>query len=583
MRCLFLLLLFLFLTPALKLFGVSVDLPELPKTPVSQLGMGQLSEVLSTNSTEAWNTIAEEAKQKALSLAQSGDIKQASNWLYTSLAASVCGREGEKMPIELKRIFIENIPVFFDFYESLTKYDSLSNACDVATQLFINQPAQAKKYFRATLALALIYDVSLPPNWPRCNVVDEPTQVSMPQEIFLYLTLHADKLAFDLNKLSIAELIHVMGLCGPLPELEKVFVENIKLREIENVQTSIKTDSSRARGAKSKDWDTTKNDFTLENIKRLGATPYEKTFYAWRLANANGIPCLFFNDSVRSTKFAWLAYMNGAGTWKFDVFRDPASKMLFGAPLNPQTWKPITMFDLHRLVKREHITEKSAQSIVLYRLAQLLSDAGKYALARDFAKKALEENPLNWRAYSLLIPSMARCGASSKELDEVYRQSFEAFKDFPEQSTKMLNLYRDNLIARKKAKEADTLFHNAMKPINRANPGLVAVLYGDVLEDMLSRAKSDSEALSVFKNVMRYSSKAPVQFYDYVAKPSIEYFWKKNDRKSAFAAIKITSSLARSNSYVENALNDIKIKFEDEIKLEKQGPTAEKKPKPFYE
>ncbi len=580
MRRLFLVVVFVLF--ALKTWGERIDMPELPKTPISQIGMSQLSETLMLNSEEAWNNIATSAKDKALELAQTGDIKQATNWLYTSIVASVFAKEGAGMPVELKRIIIDNLPAFFDFYESLTIHDSLGNACDVMTQIYLNQPAQTKKYIRAVMALSLIYDRSLPTTWPHCNVADEPTQVSMPQEIFLYFSLRADKLPYDLNKLTIGELIHLLGICGPLTELETVFDEKIKIREIENVHSSIKTDTSRVRGSKVKEWDTNKIDFTLQNIKRYGASPFEKTFYAWRLANANGIPCIFFNDSMRGNKYAWLAYMAGAGDWKLNVFRDMASKYMFGAPLNPQTWRPISMFELYNLTKREIVSEKFVQSIVLYRLASLFLDAGKYKLARDFSKKAIEANPLNSRAYSLLIPSMARCGAESKEIDAMYKQSFEVFKAFPEESTKMLNMYRENLIARKRGKDADELFANAMRQVMRTNAGLVAVLYGDVLEDMYKRSKSNNEAFALYKNIMRNATKAPAQFYDYVARPTIEYFWSKNDKKTAFAAIRYTATTLKSYSRAVESLNSLKTEYEEQMKLEKDN-TAEKKAPPFYE
>ena len=557
---------------AIRGFGVVVDLPELPKTPVSQLGMGPLSEALSTNSAESWNTIATSSRDKAIELAQSGNIEQASNWLYTSLAASLCAKEAVDMPVELKRIILENIPAFFDFYESATEYDSLSNACSILTQIFLNQPAQVKKYLRAAMALGLIYDTALPANWPKCNVASEPTQVSMPQEIFLYFSLKAEKLPFDLNRLTIGELVWVMGIPGPLTELETVFTENMKLREIENVYSSIKTDTSRVRGSKSKDWDLEKVDFTLANIKEKGATPYEKVYYAWRLANANGVPCMFFNDSIRSASYAWLAYMNGVNEWKFNVFREQASKSLFGYPINPQTWRPISSFELNKLAKRDIVSPSAMKSIVLTRLAVLLSDIGKYRMARDFAKQAIDTNPENWQAYRVYIPSMARCGAESKELDVAFKNSYEVFKKYPEQSVKMLNLYRANLIARKRAKEADILFANAMKPIMRVNPALVAVLYGDVWEEMLSRAKTSTEALSIFRGIMRNASRAPEQFYEYVGNPVIEYFWNKNDRKAAYEAIKIVASSSRSSDKVKDSLKSLKEKFDDEVKSEKEDP-----------
>ena len=556
------------------------ELPDLPKVPVLPIGKSQLEEVLINDSAEKWGEISELCKQKALELALAGNITESTNWLYTHLAALVCMKDGAEMPSELKTIIFENLPAFFDFYETASEDDSIVNACSVLTSIYKNQPAKTKQLLRTAMALSLVYDSPFPAEWPECNMPDKPTQVSFAQEVFLYFSLRADKLAFNLQKLTVGEQIFVVGIGGPLTELESLHKEGFRPRDIEETYASLKIDTKRA--GRGKAWDTEKESFTLENIKTLGGIDPERVYYSWRVANANGVPCLYFSDTIRGKTYSWLAYFTEKGLWQTDVFRDPLSKSSYGHPLNPQNWKPVLLFD----IKSESIREKNVfDSIVLCRLAKVFFDAGKFPSARDFAQKAIDAYPENWRAYSILVPSMARSGAESDELDVAYQKSIEAFSKYPEQSVKMLNLYRSNLIARGKGKEADKMFFDAMKPMFKLNSGLATSMCGEVLEEMFSRAKTPSEALNIYRGVLRLSSKAPKECFDYIVKPVAEYFWsKKEDRKTAYAVLRSFDRIAKSNKgYVLSNYNRLKKSFDDQVKAEKEeSKNKKKKSKDFY-
>ena len=566
--------LFIFATAAACL----ADMPELPKTPVMTLGKEQFDAALLSNSPQEWENLASFSMLKAVELAKSSDVSNAVNWLYTALAAESFAKAGKNLAPELKRIIMENLPAFYDFYETMDASDSMSNAYDTLQTLFENQPAKVKQYLRAAMALSLVYDYPLPANWPNCNVPDEPTQVSAPQEIFLYFSLRADKLAFDLNKLTIGELAFVMGIPGPLTELEGVFVPNFKPSDLRGVYASIKTDKSRERGAKSAKWDFSKSEFNLKGIKAVGAVDFEKTYYAWRVANANGVPCLFFNEKTGDGDFAWLAYMGKDGKWQLDEFRNPLSKGCDGRPLNPRTWRPLSMFDFNRIMRRDINSEKGMKSCAMARLAEALMNENKFEASRDMARAALAENPDNWRAYAVLIPAMARSGASSAEIDAEYTSSFEKYKAYPEQSIKMLNIYRANLIYRKKGRLADELFMNAIKPIFKTNPAMATSIFGDALMDMLRRANSHSEAMSIYRSAMRSASKTPAECFEYITKPAAKYFYENGDVRAAMTAIRaIESASGRSKKNLAERVAELKNFIIEEERLKKEAEAADKK------
>ncbi len=556
-------------------FGAFVsNAQELPKTPTLPISKYQLSEVLSEDTAEKWSELSATSKEKAFALLAEGKIADATNWLYTHLAAEMFAKNWAEVPRELKGALLSDMPAFFDFYETILEDDSMTNAATILSDIFRNQPVKFKEFLRSALALSLIYDNPMPAGWPTCNMPDEPTQVSHPQEIFLYYSLHADKMGVDFKKLTVGELIFALGVAGPLTELESVFEEGFTSSKISLVYSSIKIDTKRVRRGRSVKWDTEKTPFTLENIKNFGGTDAEKVYYTWRVANANGVPCLYFSDVIRGETYAWLAYLKNNGGWEMDVFRNPLTKGSYGHPLNPQNWKPISSFDVKRRTIRD---QKIYDSAILARFAKAFFDAGKYASSRDYAQKAIEADPENSLAYSILVPSLARCGAEADKIEVAYKDSVLAFSKYPEMSTKMLNLYRSNLIARGKAKEADKMFVEAMKPIFKSCAGLAVSLYGDVLLDMYSRCKKPTEVLNIYKNVLRFASKVPAECFDYVVQPTANYFWEKNDRKSAFATLRAFERVAKSSPTISSKFNKLKEDFTEQEKAEKDAKNNKKK------
>ncbi len=554
----------LFFVAVIVLFqcaALANSLPELPDFPKQTLTKIQIGQALSEDSEEGWQTLAQSLKQKALGEAKADKFDDAAGDLYAALLADVFAKNAADMPKELKRILLENPPAFFDFYETLSETDSVGEALSVLTKIYTNQPAQTKKYLRAAMALSLVYDTALPSDWPNCGVHDEPAQIANAQEVFLYFATRGGKLAFDMSKMTVGELVFMTAVAGPVSELELVAEDNFSPTKIENAVNAVRLD---ARGGGKKKWE--ENSFTLENLKKLGGTQHERVYYAWRVANANGVPCLFFHEKSKNATHTWLAYMTESGSWKTDVFRDRAAKSDFGAPLNPQTWKPVSEFDIRRLQKRETVAKASAESIVSARLANAFLEAGDFKNARAFAQKAVDGDSENRRAYPPLISAAARSGASSSEIDALYTQSIQAFEKYPLQAVKMLNHYRANLIARKRVQEADAMFMAAVKPVFRTRPAEALIMFDGVFLDMVSRQKNDTAVFSLFNSVMRSSSKAPEQFAEYIAIPLAKYFWDKGESKSALKVLKLAEHAVRSPKKTQAKLAEMRADYEAELK-----------------
>lgn len=554
-----------------------VELPDLPKTPVSPLGRESVDAAFAADSSESeggWAAVAADAKKRALEFALKDDVKSAADWYYAFLAADWFANGGADMPKELKRAILDDLPAFFDFYE--TAPNSIGAAAPVLGAIFLNQPAQAKKYLRAAMALSLVYANPLPGSWPVFEVPDEPTQVSQPQEIFLYLSLRADKMPFDMSKLTVGELVFSTGIAGPLTELEGLADGRFEPSKIESAALSIKLDASRVRGSHIAKWDEERAPFTLENLAKYGGSQHERLYYAFRKANANGVPCVFYTVNIGRTMYSWIDYMEAPMKWRTDVLRDPKTKNAHAVVLHQLTWKPLSSFDFARVKIRANTEESTHNSIVLARLARLLFDFGENKKAEDFARRAIDLDALNPLAHSVMIASSARAGADAKTIDALFRQSIEAFAAYPEQCAKMAREYRNNLIMRKRFAQADAVYNAVLKPVFRKNPELAAVLYSDVIVDMVDRAETPAQKMSLYSSVLRAAHKAPNESFTYITVPVVQYFKKRGDAKDAEKALRAAeSNLLKSGSpRVIADFKNLKEELAEDEKAQKNSPSA---------
>lgn len=112
---------------------------------------------------------------------------ESASWIYTAFAAEMFAEFGGEMPFELKSAILEDLPSFFDFYETMAPCDKPAGVCRMLASIHSLYPAQFRKYRRAAYAIALIYDDEPPIDWPECNVPSNPTRMSVPTEIFFIL------------------------------------------------------------------------------------------------------------------------------------------------------------------------------------------------------------------------------------------------------------------------------------------------------------------------------------------------------------------------------------------------------------
>lgn len=524
-------------------------LPELPNFPVTPLGAADFEALAKSDTPEGWKAFAGRSRKTAEEFFKRQLYDESASWIYTALAADMFAEYGAEMPFELKSAILEDLPSFFDFYETMTPSDKPAGACRMLASIHSLYPVQFKKYRRAAYALALIYDDEPPIDWPECNVPSNPTRMSVPTEVFFYFAENPATLVFPLEKLTVGELIWVMGVGGPMDELKSLRNPNIAPYSLEKLVASMKTDMSRISLGNYEPWPEDV-PYTPENIKKRGGAPIDKAYCAWRTANANGIPCVYFSyrskTNPKDVGTAWFAYMARAGVWKYDVGKDHSAPLsAFDRPLNPQTWKPIQMFDLRMLERRHMAYKQGIYSLVFLRISEMLYKSGDYNSSAYFADKAKKANVENWKAYVQYIMARARFGASTPELDSHWRKAYEAFRRYPEKCVDIIGMYRATL-ARRNPREGARIFIAEMRSIAKSDPALAVQIFADTLRKDFAALDSKNDIFPLYAEVMRAAAAHPDIAYEKIVEPLIGLFAEQLDDAGAKKAFTIFESATRA-------------------------------------
>ncbi len=525
------------------------DLPDFPKLPLSA---EQLNDYTKGDSAENWKKLANEAKTKAFDFALNKAYDSAADWIYTYLAAQYFSEKGAEIPSDLKKAMLENLPAFADMYEMVRPEDYLEGFTETLRTLYKVYPKQTLKYLRAAYAVSLIYDVTPLVGWPDCKMPSNPVPLSQAQEVFGYFMEEPESFAYSFDKLSVGELIWLMGVAGPLSELRELKSPNLSPAVVEKFKQIIKTDNSRIDKKKFLAWDS-EREFTVANLKEYGASPAEKMYYTWRVANANGIPCIYFCAELSGSLEVWFAYMSKEGVWKFDVGRTPVAKKLYSRPINPQTWKSLEMWDMAKIVNRRNLSKEFMYSNVFLRCAQTLYEDSSYKKAAFLADLAKKANPYNSDAYLIYIYARARGGAEPAELEGLWKNSYPPFKRFPELYIKMLKVYRNTLIARKRAAEADALFIAEMRSIMRNDSALALEVYGEEIMGIFDRLNNKNDIFPLYIEILRACILNRSNCFNKLTSPIAENFFEMGDKRSALKVLDIFDKLyGGATNYTED-------------------------------
>jgi hypothetical protein len=317
-----------------------------------------------------------------------------------------------------------------EFFSDLNQVDFQPRVLAILEGLHRRDPVRFERYPSLCLAIALVYDVPPPPNWPHGQVSAQALDRRLPNPAvpFDWFT-REDMLGhtyYKLSRLRAEDLKFVVDAAAPVSELKwSQQAVPYPLGQFEGTYFMVKYRNDRAADSSLMTW--TGKPYTLQAILADGGICVDQAYFASEAGKARGIPTLLFMGSGQDARHAWFGFLDAAGRWNLDAGRYAEQRLVTGTALDPQTWMVISDHELQFLSERFRALPSFVQSRVHEEFAREFLASGDAVAAAGAARSAVNYERRNLDAWETLIAASAQAGMEPARQEGVMREAILAF------------------------------------------------------------------------------------------------------------------------------------------------------------
>ncbi len=434
---------------------------------------------------------------------------------------------------------INDAAVAEEFFALLSPVDYLPKVFQILDELYRHDPARVRGYSHLALAIAVVYDVPPPPDWPHGQVATEalPRRFPSATDAFAWWT-HQDQIGrtfHRLNRLPADELKFVVDAAAPTPELEWAQnISDIPLNQLARAYAMIRYRNERL-AAERPIWPG--RTYRLMDILRDGGICVDQAYFATELGKARGVPTLFFHGAGHDGRHAWFGFLDSNNHWQLDAGRDIGQKFVTGLARDPQTWGELTDHELQFMAERFHELPAFATSRIHRGFAADYLAAGNVGAALTAARLAVDTERRNDTAWDTLIAATQKATLESKPVEAVMREAALAFQRYPDLEAAYVNRLSASLRARGQTSEANA----EERRIARKNQDDRSDLNVAQAREIVQRAIETqplAEQVRAYNSVVEtYGRGAGVAFFDAVVVRFVAHLMQLNHPTEARHAI----------------------------------------------
>ncbi len=426
-----------------------------------------------------------------------------------------------------------------EFFAVFSPVDYLPNVFGILDTLYRADPAQFKAFSNLALAIAIVYDVPPPPDWPHGQVsaTTLARRLPAPEEAFRWWVRQdrTGRTFQPLRRLGADELKFVVDSAAPLSELEwsqqTVTVSLANLPEAYRMiryRTERITQNQHVWPGKS---------YRLADIFTSGGICADQAYFATEVGKARGVPTLLFVGAGNDVRHAWFGYLDGAGQWQLDAARYAEEQFVTGVAIDPQTWGPISDHDLQFLAERFHHRPSYRQSSVYEEFAAMMLAGGDAVGAVRAARKAVDFEGRNQNGWDTLILALRRQSTDARAVEAVIREAALALHAYPDLEAYYITRLADSLRERGQTSEADA----EVRRIAHKYQGNRVDISVQEAADIVQRAidtQTLPEQVRVYNSVIdSFAGSAGMPFFDHVVRVFVEHMLQLQHQEEARRAI----------------------------------------------
>ncbi len=428
------------------------------------------------------------------------------------------------VPPALQRWALGHADFSAEFFATVSPQDSPLELLRILGALHAADPAAFAEYRSLALAVAVVFDVPPPPDWPHGQVPPNllARRLPPPTEAFAHWVRldRANVAPHRLRRLPAAELKYLVDAAAPFAELTWAR-RNVTppIGELGRAYDMIRYRTDRV-AANQYHWPG--RDYRLETILREGGICVDQAYFAAQAGKARGVPTLLFRGAGLDGRHAWFGYLAPDG-WRMDVGRYAEQRFVAGFARDPQTWRELSDHEIRFLSERFRETPLFQLSALHAAFAAEFLRAGDAEAARRAAREAASREPRNLQAWQLLVSAQRAAGADLRAVEATLREAMLALQRYPDLEVVFARELIAGLRARGETSLADAEEQRLVRKHQAGRSDLSVQQAAEILQRSLGSEDLAARIRTYRRLLETYGAGAGIDFFDRIVAPFVEH------------------------------------------------------------
>ena len=452
------------------------------------------------------------------------------------------------LPREL-RIGIPSTPAMLsNFFENVSVYDCPVEVFAILKRLFEDDPMAFHQYYNLALAIAVVYDVPPPKNWPHGQVGPGlvANNLQDPVRVFRYFVdLDRRGCAYaPISQLPSNELKYLVDISATFEELEWAQrTQDRGLKRLPELYSSVHYRDDRIH-VFTPIWN--EGPYTLQAIQAKGGICIDQAYFTAQVGKALGVPTLWFKGAAMDLRHAWVGYFNSDNKWILDIGRSGQfSKSTIAWSIDPQTWANISEQDL-RFFEDRHLTKpKVHEALIHLAFARTYLMLNRSSEGERGLRECVQLDPLSAPGWDLLLLSLRRRQAGKDDQLKVLREALKAMKGMPDMETKYSLELCSVLRTMGRGEEADKESGRLATKYRTNRDDLSAIQVSQILWAACQDDNASAQLSEYSQLMQKHAKNGGVIFMDIVVSPFVSYLISHGHKPEALQAVQIARGVLK--------------------------------------
>ncbi|HTQ31108.1 MAG TPA: hypothetical protein VMI53_07850 [Opitutaceae bacterium] len=459
----------------------------------------------------------------------------------------------------LQAWLLANTDFSAEFFSQLSPCDLLTNSFDILSQLQARYPDKFPIYQNLALAIALVYDVPPPTDWPHSQVSSSvlPRRLPAPADAFGFW-VRADENGRTLQhlaQLSAAELKFVVDSPTPAAELEWAQTNvSIPLSVFGKIYNIVRYRVDRVQQDQ---YVWPYDHYDLATIVNKGGICVDQAYFSCEVGKAKGVPTLLFAGAGHDARHAWFGYLDQSRRWQLDAGRYTEEQFITGLAIDPQTWGYLSDHELKFLAEGFRLYAPWRQACLNEDFAAAYLVVGNLKAAARAARAAVSYDSRQLHAWETLLTAESKLGASPLEIENLLREMKVAFRNYPDLEAPVVHQIAASMRARGETSAADFEEEQFAQKVAPTRSDLNLDHEIETIQHSMAQDPIDAQLRTYYALLKSSGSGAGIEFFDRIVRPFAENLKQRGYPREALQAAQQAQSVLsiKPNSQLEEEMN----------------------------